>query len=101
MNHLSVPLCVVLTLSFVSRDKLAYEPFAKKLEAMSEDADINSLLGSRCCRNERGEPVEMASSYPWLTSMTTATGKDDMKALKDTMGPNPKAGTSICLHNLF
>ena len=66
-------------------------PFAQKLEAFSDDPDVNSLLAPRCCRNDRGSPLEMATSYPWLTTMSTATEKDDL-ALKDTLGPTPEAG---------
>ena len=37
----------------------------------------------------------MATSYPWLTTMALATGKDDVNWLKDTMGPKPKADLSL------
>jgi len=82
-------------LIFPCRGALKYVPFAKKLEALSQDADVNSVLGYRCSRNDRGTQVAMATSYPWLANMTTATGKEDA-VLKDSMGPSPRAG--VCLH---
>ena len=72
-----------------------FVPFSNKAESLSDDVDVNSLLSHRCCRNERGERLEMATSYPWLTTMALATGKDDVNWLKDTMGPKPKADLSL------
>lgn len=90
-----------------NRGKREYAPFAQKLEMLSDDSDVMSLLGNRCCRSDRGDEIEMATSYPWLTSMSTATEKEDAVSfkdlqkdsyslqenkLKDIMGPDPKAG---------
>ena len=66
-------------------------PFAKKLEMFSDDPDVNSVLVSRCCRIDRAPRVQMATSYPWLASMSAATEKDDLM-LKDNLGPTPEAG---------
>ena len=79
---------------------MAYVPFAEKFQALSEDVDVSSVLGNRCCRNESEAPIEMATSYPWLATMSTATGKEEVVWLKDSMRPKPKAGlcfSDICL----
>jgi len=83
--------CYLSVSPFPTRGKLAYVPFATKVEALTEDADVNSILGSRCCRNDRGPSVEMATSYAWLTSMSIATEKDS-HVLKNTIGADPEAG---------
>jgi hypothetical protein len=71
-------------------------PFAKKLEMFSDDPDVNSVLVSRCCRNDRVSRLQMATSYPWLASMSAATEKDDL-VLKDNLGPTPEAGYFVFL----